>query len=207
MLLSMCHHGNGDRALLLACNHDDGGQALLIWVCNHGDCDQVVVTDLQNTQWKYFFPCGQWLAKSEGDGAICRDLIGSRDPLATRKGVGAFGLSGHFAIIYYDRQGLGKPKGKLAVFLYIFFYWWHVFGLALHSTVGMKWIIGGFLFVFVLLLLLLLLMMNSFIVLFSLFISLASRIVVSSWTCFLLWGNLTRVIMITYIKSNSTDTS
>ena len=76
------------------------------------------MTDLQNTQWKYFFPCGQWLAKSEGDGAICRDLIGSRDPLATRKGVGAFGLSGHFAIIYYDWQGLGKPKGKLAVFLF-----------------------------------------------------------------------------------------
>ncbi|XP_076450682.1 LOW QUALITY PROTEIN: lipoxygenase homology domain-containing protein 1-like [Babylonia areolata] len=47
--------------------------------------ERVVVTDLHNSQWKYFFPCGQWLSKSEGDGAICRDLIGSRDPLATRK--------------------------------------------------------------------------------------------------------------------------
>ncbi|KAK7479808.1 hypothetical protein BaRGS_00028988 [Batillaria attramentaria] len=47
--------------------------------------ERVVVTDLHNHQWKYFFPCGQWLAKNEGDGAICRDLIGSRDPLASRK--------------------------------------------------------------------------------------------------------------------------
>ena len=46
---------------------------------------QVVVTDLKNPQWKYFFPCGQWLAKDEGDGEICRDLIGNRDPLAIRK--------------------------------------------------------------------------------------------------------------------------
>ena len=59
----------------------------LTLLCDHGDLDQVVVTDLDNTQWKYFFPCGQWLAKSEGDGATCRDLIGSRDPLATRKGL------------------------------------------------------------------------------------------------------------------------
>ncbi|KAL8614281.1 hypothetical protein ACOMHN_007619 [Nucella lapillus] len=47
--------------------------------------ERVVVTDLHNTQWKYFFPCGQWLSKTEGDRAICRDLIGSHDPLATRK--------------------------------------------------------------------------------------------------------------------------
>nr|KAG5694178.1 hypothetical protein BaRGS_016024 [Batillaria attramentaria] len=40
--------------------------------------ERVVVTDLHNHQWKYFFPCGQWLAKNEGDGAICRDLIASK---------------------------------------------------------------------------------------------------------------------------------
>jgi hypothetical protein len=49
--------------------------------------DRVVVTDLQHPKkWKFFFPCGQWLAKDEGDGLICRDLIGSTDPLAIRKG-------------------------------------------------------------------------------------------------------------------------
>ncbi|CAG5136848.1 unnamed protein product, partial [Candidula unifasciata] len=47
--------------------------------------ERVVVTDLKNPQWKYFFPCGQWLAKDEGTGDICKDLIGSRDPLAIRK--------------------------------------------------------------------------------------------------------------------------
>ena len=44
------------------------------------------MTDLKNPKWKYFFPCGQWLAKDEGDGQISRDLVGSRDPLAIRKG-------------------------------------------------------------------------------------------------------------------------
>lgn len=46
---------------------------------------QVVVTDVTHPNWKYFFPCGQWLAKDEGDGAISRDLVGSKDPLAMRK--------------------------------------------------------------------------------------------------------------------------
>ena len=46
---------------------------------------QVVVTDMKHPKWKYYFPCGQWLAKDEGDGLICRDLLGSRDPLAVRK--------------------------------------------------------------------------------------------------------------------------
>lgn len=46
---------------------------------------QVVVTDLKNPQWKFYFPCGQWLAKDEGDGLICRDLLGSQDPLGVRK--------------------------------------------------------------------------------------------------------------------------
>lgn len=46
----------------------------------------MVVTDLHNPEWKYYFPCGQWLAADEGDGATSRDLIGSRDPLSTRKG-------------------------------------------------------------------------------------------------------------------------
>ncbi|KAK2194040.1 hypothetical protein NP493_3g07026 [Ridgeia piscesae] len=47
--------------------------------------DRVVVTDLKNPKWKYYFPCGQWLAKNEGDGSISRDLLGSNNPLATRK--------------------------------------------------------------------------------------------------------------------------
>ncbi|XP_012940984.2 lipoxygenase homology domain-containing protein 1, partial [Aplysia californica] len=47
--------------------------------------ERVVITDLKNSQWKYFFPCGQWLAKDEGDGEISRDLLGNRDPLAIRK--------------------------------------------------------------------------------------------------------------------------
>ena len=47
---------------------------------------QIVVTDLKHPRWKYFFPCGQWLAKDEGDGLIIRDLMGSTDPLAARKG-------------------------------------------------------------------------------------------------------------------------
>ncbi|CAH1787210.1 unnamed protein product [Owenia fusiformis] len=47
--------------------------------------ERVVVTDMKNPKWTYYFPCGQWLSKSEGDGAISRDLIGSKDPLAIRR--------------------------------------------------------------------------------------------------------------------------
>lgn len=47
--------------------------------------ERVVVTDLLHPKWKYYFPCNQWLAKDEGDGAICRTLVGSRDPFAVRK--------------------------------------------------------------------------------------------------------------------------
>ena len=48
--------------------------------------ERVVVTDLNNPKKaKFYFPCGQWLSKDEGDGLIYRDLIGSRDPLAVRK--------------------------------------------------------------------------------------------------------------------------
>jgi len=54
---------------------------------------QVVITDLKNQQWKYFFPCGQWLATDEGDGQTSRDLLGSLDPLGVRKGEQAFDLS------------------------------------------------------------------------------------------------------------------
>ena len=46
---------------------------------------QIVVTDLHNKKWKYYFPCNQWLAKDEGDGLICRDLVGSSNPMAIRK--------------------------------------------------------------------------------------------------------------------------
>ena len=44
-----------------------------------------MVTDMKNPKHKYYFPCGQWLAKDEGDKLICRDLPGSRDPLASRR--------------------------------------------------------------------------------------------------------------------------
>ncbi|XP_063957148.1 lipoxygenase homology domain-containing protein 1-like [Lytechinus pictus] len=48
--------------------------------------ERVVVTDSNNPKrGKFYFPCNQWLAKDEADGKICRDLIGSRDPLAVRK--------------------------------------------------------------------------------------------------------------------------
>ncbi|CAL1540467.1 unnamed protein product [Lymnaea stagnalis] len=46
---------------------------------------RLVVTDLKNPQWKYYFPCDQWLAKDEGDREICRDLLAFRDPMAVRK--------------------------------------------------------------------------------------------------------------------------
>ena len=52
---------------------------LFVWL-------QVVITDLQNRQWKYYFPCGQWLATDEGDGQTSRDLQGSLDPMGVRKG-------------------------------------------------------------------------------------------------------------------------
>ncbi|XP_074659812.1 lipoxygenase homology domain-containing protein 1-like [Tubulanus polymorphus] len=47
--------------------------------------DRVVITDLKHPKWKYFFPCNQWLSRTEGDRAISRDLIGSQDPLASRR--------------------------------------------------------------------------------------------------------------------------
>ena len=47
--------------------------------------ERVIVTDLKHPKWKYYFPCGQWLAKDEGDRLISRDLLGSTDPLAVRK--------------------------------------------------------------------------------------------------------------------------
>ncbi|CAD5121003.1 DgyrCDS9547 [Dimorphilus gyrociliatus] len=42
--------------------------------------ERVVVTDLKNKRWRYYFPCGKWLAKDEGDGRISRDLVGTLDP-------------------------------------------------------------------------------------------------------------------------------
>uniref|UniRef100_K1R2V2 Lipoxygenase-like protein domain-containing protein 1 n=1 Tax=Magallana gigas TaxID=29159 RepID=K1R2V2_MAGGI len=47
--------------------------------------ERVVITDLNHPKWKYYFPCGMWLARDEGDGAISRYLIGSKDPFAIRK--------------------------------------------------------------------------------------------------------------------------
>ncbi|XP_052229243.1 lipoxygenase homology domain-containing protein 1-like isoform X2 [Dreissena polymorpha] len=59
--------------------HDNTG------VCPGWYLERVVVTDLKHPKLKYYFPCGQWLARDEGDGAICRTLLGSRDPFAIRK--------------------------------------------------------------------------------------------------------------------------
>lgn len=47
--------------------------------------ERVVVTDKIHSNWKYYFPCGRWLARDEDDGAICRDLLGSTDPFAVAK--------------------------------------------------------------------------------------------------------------------------
>lgn len=47
--------------------------------------ERVVITDLNNPKWKCYFPCGKWLARDEGDGAISQYLIGSKDPFAIRK--------------------------------------------------------------------------------------------------------------------------
>lgn len=44
------------------------------------------MTDLKNPHWRYFFPCGEWLSRREGDGKISRDLVGSKDEFALRKG-------------------------------------------------------------------------------------------------------------------------
>ena len=57
-------------------------ETLLLVMCTV----QVVITDLKNRRWKYYFPCGQWLATDEGDGQTSRDLIGSLDPLGVRRG-------------------------------------------------------------------------------------------------------------------------
>ena len=43
------------------------------------------MTDVNHPKNKYYFPCGHWLAKDEEDGLICRDLMGSKDPLVTMK--------------------------------------------------------------------------------------------------------------------------
>ncbi|XP_063398724.1 lipoxygenase homology domain-containing protein 1-like isoform X1 [Mytilus trossulus] len=47
--------------------------------------ERVVVTDVKNPHWRYFFPCGLWLSRTEGDGKISRDLVGSKDEFALRK--------------------------------------------------------------------------------------------------------------------------
>lgn len=50
-----------------------------------GFLERIVITDLKDPGIKYFFPCGKWLAKDEGDGLICRELIAHVDPLGIRK--------------------------------------------------------------------------------------------------------------------------
>lgn len=60
--------------------HDNSGRSPCWFV------ERVVVTDLKHRKWKYFFACGQWLSRDEGDGAISRELKGSRDPLGIPKG-------------------------------------------------------------------------------------------------------------------------
>lgn len=59
--------------------HDNSGRHPCWFV------ERVVVTDLKHPKWKYFFACGQWFSRDEGDGAIARDLKGSRDPMGIPK--------------------------------------------------------------------------------------------------------------------------
>ncbi|XP_078473113.1 lipoxygenase homology domain-containing protein 1 [Lampetra planeri] len=42
--------------------------------------ERVTVTDVNRPHLRYYFPCGQWLSRVEGDGLIVRDLMGSLDP-------------------------------------------------------------------------------------------------------------------------------
>ena len=59
--------------------HDNGGR-------NPGwFLERVVITDLKDATVKFFFPCGKWLAKDEGDGLISRELKAYVDPLGIRK--------------------------------------------------------------------------------------------------------------------------
>ncbi|WAR01121.1 LOXH1-like protein, partial [Mya arenaria] len=70
--------------------------------------ERVVVTDLLHPKWKYYFPCGQWLARDEGDGAIGRTLLGSRDPFAVRRAIGNR-IDTKYKITVYtgDKRGAG----------------------------------------------------------------------------------------------------
>lgn len=43
---------------------------------------RLVVTELRDAKSTYYFNCGQWLSIERGDGAIVRELSGTRDPLA-----------------------------------------------------------------------------------------------------------------------------
>ncbi|XP_064633987.1 lipoxygenase homology domain-containing protein 1-like isoform X3 [Lineus longissimus] len=83
--------------------------------------ERVVITDLKHPKWKYFFPCGQWLSRTEGDGSICRDLLGSQDPLAQRKAsqyrvtvftgnVRGAGTDANVHVCLFGDQGESTPK-------------------------------------------------------------------------------------------------
>eukprot|EP00795_Rhopilema_esculentum_P013094 gene13095-3880_t len=41
--------------------------------------DKIVVKNLSNAKEVYYFPCGNWLSKDEGDGQIVRQLLGTRN--------------------------------------------------------------------------------------------------------------------------------
>ncbi|XP_058493118.1 lipoxygenase homology domain-containing protein 1 [Solea solea] len=43
--------------------------------------DRVIVTDVIRPHLRFYFPCNNWLSKSEGDGVYVRDLLGTMDPM------------------------------------------------------------------------------------------------------------------------------
>jgi hypothetical protein len=44
-----------------------------------------VVTDLFDPKTKYFATCNKWLAKDEGDGQTCRDLVFNKNKAGGRE--------------------------------------------------------------------------------------------------------------------------
>ncbi len=63
--------------------HDDSGRAPGWFL------ERVVVTDLKDPSVKYFCPCSRWLARSEDDGQISRDLLATNDLFSIQKSKGA----------------------------------------------------------------------------------------------------------------------
>ncbi len=59
--------------------HDNSGKAPGWFL------ERLVVTDLKDSNVKYFCPCSRWLAKDEDDGQISRDLLATNDLFSIQK--------------------------------------------------------------------------------------------------------------------------